>query len=655
MLNTNSGIDPSSARAFGTTFPAGQNQGGANAFGLGGGIPGLQNYNMQSGLQNRGGFGLPSSAAQQQAAQQNRFAGSNMGVNLQPRGPMGQTLMGGLNNVGQRGIPGNAGLGQAALQRQAGNGVNMGALGGASGMQRGMQGGMNLPGLANQRGALGNIGMSALGGGLGAGLGNALGLQNSPGRNSGLSIHPGVGLSSAAYPPSGDLIAMMNKASVTTNNSQLLNATQSAFNNTVGQQQQQQQQQQQSQQQRQQQQQQQQQGQQSGQGQATSMGHDHDQPVFDQSEFPALGGGAGGQRQQTQGLANGDTTGFNGLGHGANMYNNVALQGKAAGHFGADFSIQNESEFPALGSVGSRGGDDQSQDNQGQPGQKGGQQALQSGRSTMPMPGSGDSSQGNWHGLPPAVMEQIRSTPKGQRHEAMDALMQSMPGYNSYRGGPPGTPTQQQQMSQQQQHSGAGGKNPSQQAAPDRFGLLGLLSVIRMTDPDLTTLALGTDLTTLGLHLNSPENVYKTFQSPWVDNPLRPEPDFKVPACYLHNPPRLQPGYFSKFQQDTLFFIFYSMPSDEAQLFAADELASRGWWFHREGKVWLTRIPNTEPLLKTDRYERGSYYVFDTNMWECVRKDSFHLQYDQLERPPNLPRSAPQPGGNPGISIPSAK
>ena len=78
MLNSNSGIDPSSARAFGSSFPAGQNQGGANAFGLGGtpyfdalllfvcrngstcstvqfsgGIPGLQNYNMQAGLQNR--------------------------------------------------------------------------------------------------------------------------------------------------------------------------------------------------------------------------------------------------------------------------------------------------------------------------------------------------------------------------------------------------------------------------------------------------------------------------------------------------------------------------------------------------------------------------------------------------------------------------
>ena len=69
---------------------------------------------------------------------------------------------------------------------------------------------------------------------------------------------------------------------------------------------------------------------------------------------------------------------------------------------------------------------------------------------------------------------------------------------------------------------------PPLAAQPDRFGLLGLLGVIRMTDPDLTTLALGTDLTTLGLHLNSPENVYKTFASPWADTPLRPEPDFKV-------------------------------------------------------------------------------------------------------------------------------
>jgi CCR4-NOT transcription complex subunit 2 len=51
----------------------------------------------------------------------------------------------------------------------------------------------------------------------------------------------------------------------------------------------------------------------------------------------------------------------------------------------------------------------------------------------------------------------------------------------------------------------------------------------------------------------------------------------QVPACYKHTPPRLQPGYLAKFKEETLFYIFYSMPQDEAQLIAADELYSRGW------------------------------------------------------------------------------
>jgi hypothetical protein len=42
-----------------------------------------------------------------------------------------------------------------------------------------------------------------------------------------------------------------------------------------------------------------------------------------------------------------------------------------------------------------------------------------------------------------------------------------------------------------------------------RYGLLGLLHVIRMTEPDLTMLALGTDLTGLGLNLNAPDSLYK--------------------------------------------------------------------------------------------------------------------------------------------------
>lgn len=129
------------------------------------------------------------------------------------------------------------------------------------------------------------------------------------------------------------------------------------------------------------------------------------------------------------------------------------------------------------------------------------------------------------------------------------------------------------------------------QSAPDPFGLLGLLSVIRMSDPDLTSLALGIDLTTLGLNLNSTENLHKTFGSPWSDEPAKGDPEFNVPQCYYAKQPpalhvsgfftmilkfifdcicfsaytefffsghfNLQPGYFAKFPVDTLFYIFY--------------------------------------------------------------------------------------------------
>ncbi|VVA20784.1 PREDICTED: probable NOT mRNAion complex [Prunus dulcis] len=177
------------------------------------------------------------------------------------------------------------------------------------------------------------------------------------------------------------------------------------------------------------------------------------------------------------------------------------------------------------------------------------------------------------------------------------------------------------------------------QSAPDPFGLLGLLSVIRMSDPDLTSLALGIDLTTLGLNLNSTENLHKTFGSPWSDEPAKGDPEFSVPQCYYaKQPPALHQGYFSKFSVETLFYIFYSMPKDEAQLYAANELNNRGWFYHKEHRLWFIRVPNMEPLVKTNTYERGSYHCFDPNTFETIRKDNFVLQYEALEKRPVLPQ-----------------
>eukprot|EP01027_Heterolobosea_sp_BB2_P016563 GEZU01023569.1.p1 GENE.GEZU01023569.1~~GEZU01023569.1.p1 ORF type:complete len:460 (-),score=69.94 GEZU01023569.1:86-1411(-) len=166
----------------------------------------------------------------------------------------------------------------------------------------------------------------------------------------------------------------------------------------------------------------------------------------------------------------------------------------------------------------------------------------------------------------------------------------------------------------------------------DRFGLLGLLSVIRMTDQDLNVLTLGFDLTTLGLNLNSPEYLYTTFASPWSEAPTRVQPEYKIPSCYqMQSLPPLKRAHFQKFTLETLFYIFYSMPRDVLQVAAAQELFIREWRYHKELKLWFTRVPNTEPTVKTNTYEKGSYYYFDVATWQKVQKDNFVLEYDKIE------------------------
>ncbi|WZZ56789.1 hypothetical protein YC2023_056896 [Brassica napus] len=173
------------------------------------------------------------------------------------------------------------------------------------------------------------------------------------------------------------------------------------------------------------------------------------------------------------------------------------------------------------------------------------------------------------------------------------------------------------------------------QSNPDRFSLLGLLSVIKMSDPDLTSLALGIDLTSLGLNLNSTENLHKTFASPWSNEPSKDDPEFSVPQCYYaKDSPPLHQGLFAKLLLETLFYVFYSMPRDEAQLYATNELYHRGWFYHKEHKLWFIRIG--EPLVKTNTYERGSYHCFDPISFEIVQKENSVLYYEMLEKRQSL-------------------
>ena len=94
-----------------------------------------------------------------------------------------------------------------------------------------------------------------------------------------------------------------------------------------------------------------------------------------------------------------------------------------------------------------------------------------------------------------------------------------------------GNPTSMQQ--QQRTSAGTIGNTPSSGSAAGSalngdFGLLGLLGVIRMTDADRNALALGSDLTLMGLNLGSTEQIYGTFSGPWSDGATSKEPHYQV-------------------------------------------------------------------------------------------------------------------------------
>ncbi|XP_026471947.1 CCR4-NOT transcription complex subunit 2 isoform X2 [Ctenocephalides felis] len=177
----------------------------------------------------------------------------------------------------------------------------------------------------------------------------------------------------------------------------------------------------------------------------------------------------------------------------------------------------------------------------------------------------------------------------------------------------------------------------------NQFGMVGLLTFIRAAeteDPNLVSLALGQDLTALGLNLNSPDNLYTNFDGPWAETPCRPQDiDYHVPPEYLINMTirdKLAPLKLTRYKEDLLFYMFYSNLGDLLQLAAATELYNREWRYHMEEKVWITQAPGVGIIEKFSTYERGTYYYFDAQSWRKVPKE-FHLDYNKLEGRPHMP------------------
>ena len=85
--------------------------------------------------------------------------------------------------------------------------------------------------------------------------------------------------------------------------------------------------------------------------------------------------------------------------------------------------------------------------------------------------------------------------------------------------------------------------------------------------------------------------------------------------CYYMQPPALKTGHLSKFQLETLFYIFYALPKDVLQAYAAQELYTREWRYHVESKLWFKRATASDSG-STPGGGNGQFIYFDINTWE---------------------------------------
>jgi CCR4-NOT transcription complex subunit 2 len=84
--------------------------------------------------------------------------------------------------------------------------------------------------------------------------------------------------------------------------------------------------------------------------------------------------------------------------------------------------------------------------------------------------------------------------------------------------------------------------------------------------------------------------------------------------CYYMQPPALKTGHLSKFQLETLFYIFYALPKDVLQAYAAQELYTREWRYHGDLKLWFKRAGLSEGVSASS--SSPQYLYFDINSWE---------------------------------------
>jgi CCR4-NOT transcription complex subunit 2 len=175
---------------------------------------------------------------------------------------------------------------------------------------------------------------------------------------------------------------------------------------------------------------------------------------------------------------------------------------------------------------------------------------------------------------------------------------------------------------------------PPPQIQDDR-GMLGLLQLIKATGSAINLAAVGIDLESLGLALDSADNINRDWEYPFSSSRSDNQADSRIPACYLLpssivlNPSSKLPH----FTDETLLYIFYGMPRDRMQELAARELTSRSWRYHRELQQWLTVEGNGTEVGAGARYPPSRTFTvfFDVSTWTRNKRETTIERDDQID------------------------
>ena len=170
--------------------------------------------------------------------------------------------------------------------------------------------------------------------------------------------------------------------------------------------------------------------------------------------------------------------------------------------------------------------------------------------------------------------------------------------------------------------------NTSDKGKDTEDGLEGLMETLRDSTRWEHLLAVGLDLEGFDLPLSQPDPIILSYKSPFSKRDSSDsstttllDGSTLIPPCYVI--PNIPPATskVTCFSEDSLFYIFYSMPRDRLQELVARELTlNRGWRFWTSEKLWVTNETSGKVvMLKGDRM--GFDTIWDVNTWGRVKSE----------------------------------